>query len=107
MARIASVNIPTNKRLVIGLTYIYGLGYDSAEQICKKSMISENKRVKDLTDQELIILRNIIETEYKVEGDLRREVNLNIKKKKDIRYIMIIIKIKLFVNVVLVLVKLI
>ena len=85
MARIASVNIPTNKRLVIGLTYIYGLGYDSAEQICKKSMISENKRVKDLTDQELIILRNIIETEYKVEGDLRREVNLNIKKKKDIR----------------------
>ena len=85
MARIASVNIPTNKRLVISLTYIYGLGYDSAEQICKKSMISENKRVKDLTDQELITLRNIIETEYKVEGDLRREVNLNIKKKKDIR----------------------
>jgi len=85
VARIASVNIPTNKRLVISLTYIYGLGYDSAEQICKKSMISENKRVKDLTDQELITLRNIIETEYKVEGDLRREVNLNIKKKKDIR----------------------
>lgn len=85
MARIASVNIPTNKRLVISLTYIYGLGYDSAEKICLKSGISESKRVKDLNDQELILLRSIIEKEYKVEGDLRREVNLNIKKKKDIR----------------------
>lgn len=85
MARIAGVNIPTNKRLVIGLTYIYGLGGDSAAKICQKSSISEDKRVKDLTDQELIVLRNIIEKEYKVEGDLRREINLNIKKKKDIR----------------------
>ena len=85
MARIASVNIPTNKRLVISLTYIYGLGCDSAVKICQKSMISEDKRVKDLMDQELIVLRNIIEKEYKVEGDLRREINLNIKKKKDIR----------------------
>jgi len=85
VARIASVNIPTNKRLVISLTYIYGLGYDSAEKICLKSGISESKRVKDLNDQELILLRSIIEKEYKVEGDLRREVNLNIKKKKDIR----------------------
>lgn len=85
MARIAGVNIPTNKRLVIGLTYIYGLGSDSAVKICQKSTISEHKRVKDLTDQELIVLRNIIEKEYRVEGDLRREINLNIKKKKDIR----------------------
>ncbi|WP_367364408.1 30S ribosomal protein S13 [Candidatus Tisiphia endosymbiont of Nedyus quadrimaculatus] len=85
MARIASVNIPANKRLVVSLTYIYGLGFSAAEKICQKTGISENKRVKDLTDQELIILRNIIEKEYKVEGDLRREVNLNIKKKKDIR----------------------
>ncbi len=85
MARIAGVNIPTNKRLVIGLTYIYGLGSDSAVKICQKSSISKDKRVKDLTDQELIVLRNIIEKEYKVEGDLRREINLNIKKKKDIR----------------------
>lgn len=85
MARIASVNIPTNKRLVISLTYIYGIGLHAAEQICQKSGISESKRVKDLTDQELITLRNIIEKEYKVEGDLRREVNLNIKKKKDMK----------------------
>lgn len=85
MARIASVNIPDNKRLVISLTYIFGLGSSAAEEVCKKSGISESKRVKELTDNELITLRNIIEKEYKVEGDLRREINLNIKKKKDIR----------------------
>lgn len=85
MARIANVNIPTNKRLVIGLTYIYGLGRTSSERICKETGILESKRVKDLTDQELVTLRTIIEKEFKVEGDLRREVNLNIKKKKDIR----------------------
>ncbi|MGX6960037.1 MAG: 30S ribosomal protein S13 [Rickettsia endosymbiont of Pentastiridius leporinus] len=85
MARIASVNIPDNKRLVISLTYIYGLGGSMAKEVCDKAKISESKKVKDLTDQELINLRNIIENEYKVEGDLRREVTLNIKKKKDIR----------------------
>jgi small subunit ribosomal protein S13 len=85
VARIASVNIPDNKRLVISLTYIYGLGRSNAKNICKKTEISESKRVKDLTDQELVSLRNVIENEYKVEGDLRREVTLNIKKKKDIR----------------------
>ncbi|MCC8399894.1 MAG: 30S ribosomal protein S13 [Rickettsia endosymbiont of Culicoides impunctatus] len=85
MARIAGVNIPANKRLVVSLTYIYGLGFSAAEKICQKTGISESKRVKELTDQELIILRNIIEKEYRVEGDLRREVTLNIKKKKDIR----------------------
>ena len=82
MARIASVNIPTNKRLVIGLTYIYGIGLTAAQKICKDTHISEDKRVKDLSDQELVTLRGIIEREYKVEGDLRREVTLNIKKKK-------------------------
>lgn len=85
MARIASVNIPDNKRLVVSLTYIYGLGPTMASEICNKAKISEDKKVKELTDQELISLRNIIESEYKVEGDLRREVTLNIKKKKDIR----------------------
>lgn len=85
MARIASVNIPDNKRLVVSLTYINGLGTTMAKAICKKAKILEDKKVKDLTDQELISLRNIIENEYKVEGDLRREVTLNIKKKKDIR----------------------
>jgi small subunit ribosomal protein S13 len=85
VARIASVNIPASKRLVVGLTYIFGLGASAAGKICQKTGISESTRVKNLTDQELITLRNIIEQEYKVEGDLRREVNLNIKKKKDIR----------------------
>ncbi|AAU04092.1 30S ribosomal protein S13 [Rickettsia typhi] len=85
MARIASVNIPDNKRLVVSLTYIYGLGSTMAAEICNKAKISRDKKVKVLTDQELIRLRNIIENEYKVEGDLRREVTLNIKKKKDIR----------------------
>ncbi|MEG8229659.1 30S ribosomal protein S13 [Candidatus Rickettsia tasmanensis] len=85
MARIASVNIPDNKRLVVSLTYIYGLGPTMAAEICNKAKISKDKQVKELTDQELISLRNIIESEYKVEGDLRREVTLNIKKKKDIR----------------------
>ncbi|MFV9874137.1 MAG: 30S ribosomal protein S13 [Rickettsia conorii subsp. raoultii] len=85
MARIASVNIPDNKRLVVSLTYIYGLGPTMAAGICNKAKISKDKKVKELTDQELISLRNIIESEYKVEGDLRREVTLNIKKKKDIR----------------------
>lgn len=85
MARIAGVNIPANKRLVISLTYIYGIGLTSAQKICKDSGISESKRVKDLVDQELITLRSLVEKNYQVEGDLRREVNLNIKKKKDIR----------------------
>ncbi len=85
MARIASVNIPDNKRLVVSLTYIYGLGSTMVAEICNKAKISKDKKVKELTDQELISLRNIIESEYKVEGDLRREVTLNIKKKKDIR----------------------
>lgn len=85
MARIAGVNIPANKRLVISLTYIYGVGLTSAQKICKDTGISESKKVKDLVDQELITLRSIIEKQYQVEGDLRREVNLNIKKKKDMR----------------------
>ncbi|BDU59650.1 30S ribosomal protein S13 [Candidatus Rickettsia kotlanii] len=85
MARIASVNIPDNKRLVVSLTYIYGLGPTIAAEICNKAKISKDKKVKELTDQELVSLRNIIESEYKVEGDLRREVTLNIKKKRDIR----------------------
>lgn len=85
VARIASVNIPTNKRLVIGLTYIYGIGNTLSEKICAASGVSVNKKVKDLTDKELIDIRSIIEKDYQVEGDLRREVSLNIKTKKDIR----------------------
>jgi small subunit ribosomal protein S13 len=85
VARIAGVNIPPNKRLVISLTYIYGVGLTSSQKICKSAKLSESKRVKDLDDQELITLRSEIEKNFQVEGDLRREVSLNIKKKKDIR----------------------
>lgn len=85
MARIAGVNIPPNKRLVISLTYIHGIGLTSAQKICKSAKLSESKRVKDLDDQELVTLRAEIEKNFQVEGDLRREVSLNIKKKKDIR----------------------
>ncbi len=85
MARIANVNIPVNKRLVIGLTHIFGVGLTIAQEICKKTGLHQSKKVRDLDDSELIILRNILEKEYKVEGELRREINLNIKKKKDIR----------------------
>lgn len=85
MARISNVNVPTNKRVMIGLTYIYGIGRSTAQKICQEIQVSVNKKVKDLSNQELVALRSIIESKYKVEGDLRREVNLNIKKKKDIR----------------------
>ena len=85
MARIAGVNIPPNKRLVISLTYIYGIGLTASREICKNTNISESKRVKDHDDNELILLRNEIDKNFQVEGDLRREVSLNIKKKKDIR----------------------
>ena len=85
MARIAGVNIPPNKRLVISLTYIYGIGLTASRNICKNTNISESKRAKDLDDNELVLLRNEIDKNFQVEGDLRREVSLNIKKKKDIR----------------------
>ncbi|MCP5369737.1 MAG: 30S ribosomal protein S13 [Rickettsiaceae bacterium] len=85
MARIAGVNIPANKRLVIALTYIYGIGPTSAHNICGKLNISESKRVKDLTDEELVALRNEIDQNIIVEGVLRKEVSMNIKLKKDLR----------------------
>ena len=85
MARIAGVNIPSNKRLVIALTYIYGIGLTSAKLLCKKTDISESKRVKDLNDKELVTLRNEIDQDMSVEGVLRKTVSLNIKKKKDLR----------------------
>jgi small subunit ribosomal protein S13 len=85
VARIAGVNIPPNKRLVISLTYIYGLGLTYAKKVCQNTSISENKRVKELDDKELVLLRNEIDQNFCVEGDLRREISMNIKKKKDIR----------------------
>ena len=85
MARIAGVNIPSNKRLVISLTYIYGIGPTLAKTLCKKVKISEDRRVKDLTDKELITLRSEIDQQFEVEGALRKLVNLNIEKKKSLR----------------------
>lgn len=85
MARIAGVNIPPNKRLVISLTYIYGVGLTASQEVCKNTKLSEDKKVKDLNDEELVKLRTEIEKNFQVEGDLRREVSLNIKKKKDLR----------------------
>lgn len=85
MARIAGINIPPNKRLVISLTYIFGIGPTGAKQICKNVKLSQNKKVKDLNDQDLINIRSEIERSFRVEGDLRREVSLNIKHKKDLR----------------------
>ena len=83
MARIAGVDIPNDKRVVISLTYVYGIGKPLAEEILKAINISEDKRVKDLTEEELTKIRNEV-SKYKVEGDLRREVALNIKRLSEI-----------------------
>ncbi|MDD4212307.1 MAG: 30S ribosomal protein S13 [Bacilli bacterium] len=83
MARISGVDIPRDKRVVISLTYIYGIGKPLAQDILKKAGVSEEKRVKDLTEQELIDIRREV-TAYKVEGDLRREIAMNIKRLMEI-----------------------
>lgn len=85
MARIAGVNIPSEKRVTIGLRYIYGIGPFRAEEICKEMSIPASKRIHELTDEDLLKLREIIEKEYKVEGDLRREVGMNIKRLMDLK----------------------
>jgi small subunit ribosomal protein S13 len=84
VARIAGVNIPTNKRVVIALRYIHGIGPVNAMEICKKVNIPENKRVNQLTDAEVLQIREIIDREHVVEGDLRREVAMNIKRLIDL-----------------------
>lgn len=84
MARIAGVNIPTSKLVVIGLTYIYGIGRKKAEEICQQAGIPAGRRVSDLTDEETLKIREIIDKSYHVEGDLRREVSLNIKRLMDL-----------------------
>ena len=84
MARISGVNLPTNKRVKVALTYIYGIGPTTANQICKVVGISEDKRVNKLTDEEVLKIREFIDANYKVEGDLRREVSLNIKRLVDL-----------------------
>ena len=84
MARIAGVNIPTNKRVVIALRYIYGIGPTLAVDICKKVGIPDEKRVNQLSDDEVLRIRETIDRDYQVEGDLRREVAMNIKRLMDL-----------------------
>ena len=83
MARIAGVDIPNDKRVVISLTYVYGIGKPLAQEILKTVNISEDRRVKDLSEEELTMIRNEV-SKYKVEGDLRRDVALNIKRLSEI-----------------------
>ena len=85
MARIAGIDIPRNKRVEIALTYIYGIGRKTSNDILKQANVNPDMRVKELTEDEVGKLRNIIENEYKVEGELRKEIRLNIKRLTDIR----------------------
>ncbi len=84
MARIAGIDLPRDKRVEIGLTYIFGIGRKTSQQILTKAGINFDTRVKDLTEEEVSKLRQILDNEYTVEGDLRREVSLNIKRLKEI-----------------------
>ena len=84
MARIAGVNIPTQKRVIIALRYIHGIGPAKSKEICEKVGIAEDRRVHDLTDSEVIQIREVIDRDYVVEGDLRREVAMNIKRLMDL-----------------------
>ncbi|MBO5148355.1 MAG: 30S ribosomal protein S13 [Clostridia bacterium] len=84
MARIAGVDLPREKRVEIGLTYIYGIGRSKSSEILAKTGINPDTRVRDLTDDEVGKLRDIIDKEYVVEGDVRREVSLNIKRLMEI-----------------------
>jgi len=84
MARIAGVNIPTNKRVEVALTYIHGIGQTKAKQIIAKLGIAPDRRVQDLSDQEVLRIREEIDANYNVEGDLRRETAMNIKRLMDL-----------------------
>ena len=80
MARIEGVDLPRNKRVEVGLTYLYGVGLQRSQQVLAATKVDPDKRIKDLTDAEVALLREFIVNHYKVEGDLRREVQLNIKR---------------------------
>jgi len=84
MARIAGVDIPRNKKIEIAITYIYGIGRSNGMDILRKANVNPERRVRDLTEEEIGRIREIIDREYRVEGDLRREVQLNIKRLMDI-----------------------
>ncbi len=85
MARIAGVDLPKDKRIEIALTYIFGIGRPTSNEILKKSGLNPDKRVYDLDAQEVNVLRKIIESDYKVEGDLQREIAMNINRLKEIK----------------------
>ena len=84
MARISGINIPTNKRACIALTYIYGIGPKRAADICAKASIEKSKRVNQLTDEEISKIRELVDNDFVVEGDLRREISMNIKRFNDL-----------------------
>ena len=84
MARIAGVNIPTNKRVAIALSYIHGIGPAKAKEICEQVSITPERRVNELTDAEVLQIREVIDRDHMVEGDLRREVAVNIKRLMDL-----------------------
>ncbi|WP_339740727.1 30S ribosomal protein S13 [uncultured Maricaulis sp.] len=84
MARIAGVNIPTNKRVEIALSYIHGIGPAKAKEICEQVSIASERRVNELTDAEVLQIREVIDRDHQVEGDLRREVAVNIKRLMDL-----------------------
>ncbi len=84
MARIAGVNIPSNKRVLISLRYIYGIGPTKAQSICTTLGIADDKRVNQLSDDEILKIRELIDRDFRVEGDLRREVAMNIKRLVDL-----------------------
>jgi len=84
VARIAGVDLPRDKTVAVGLTYIFGIGRSTSMRILKKTGMNPEKRVKDLKEDEIVLLRETIERDYKVEGDLRKEVSMNIKRLMDI-----------------------
>ena len=84
MARIAGVNIPTKKRVLIALTYIYGIGGTASKKICKAANLTDDKRVADMSDDEVTRVREIIDRDYIVEGDLRRQSSMDIKRYMDL-----------------------
>ena len=84
MARISGINLPLNKQVHIALQYIYGIGDHYAEKICEELKIDKSKRVNNLTEDEVLKVRELIDKNYKVEGDLRRDISLNIKRRRDL-----------------------
>tara|TARA_B110000967_G_scaffold202945_1_gene242686 strand:- start:748 stop:1131 length:384 start_codon:yes stop_codon:yes gene_type:complete len=84
MARIAGINVPLNKSVNVALTYIHGIGLHSSNKICKKLSIESNVRINQLTDEQVLKIREYIDETYKVEGDLRRDTSMNIKRLSDI-----------------------